>query len=428
MRMIRLFFYISIFCFLLSGTIHGQTTKEEVLSNNDFAGGVYCGYRYSNNGVTHAPKGYRAFYISHYGRHGSRWLTSSHYYEDPLSILEKAHSESNLTFKGERLYSQVKIIFWDAEGRYGALTRKGTEEQKGIAERMYHSFPEVFSTRGNRECNIYSRSTTVPRCIMSMAAFNERLKELNPDIVMDSEAVGRNLYLNNHIANPTVTQDSLDDMYEKFFNEHFDAKRFLETIFISDIASQKYVTNPFRFIFDLYSMAGDVQDTDLKLSLWDIFTNDEIFVLWQTGNLRMYYICGPSAINGEASRNSAKLLLRNIIGCADEAIKSGNISADLRFGHDVYTIPLLALMDIDGMNTVESDPEKVYQVWSDFKVSPMGVNLQLIFYKTRKSDDVLIKILHCEKEVNIPVKTDCAPYYHWKDVKTYYEQKLADIN
>ncbi|MEN6446053.1 MAG: hypothetical protein ABFC98_08465, partial [Candidatus Cloacimonas sp.] len=90
-----------------------------------------------------------------------------------------------------------------------------------------------------------------------------------------------------------------------------------------------------------------------------------------------------------------------------------------------YIIPLLALMDIKGMNVQESDPEKVYQVWSDFKVSPMGANLQLIFYRNDKTGDIIVKLLHCEKEVEIPVTTDIAPYYHWKDIKAYYEKKLA---
>jgi hypothetical protein len=123
--------------------------------------------------------------------------------------------------------------------------------------------------------------------------------------------------------------------------------------------------------------------------------------------------------------DSSKNLLRNILDCADNAIKNGNISADLRFGHDSYIIPLLALMDVKGMNVKESDPEKVYQVWSDFKVSPMGANLQLIFYRNDKTGDIILKLLHCEKEVEIPVATDIAPYYHWKDFKAYYQNKLA---
>ena len=68
------------------------------------------------------------------------------------------------------------------------------------------------------------------------------------------------------------------------------------------------------------------------------------------------------------------------------------------------------------MNVQELDPEKVYMAWSNFKASPMGSNLQIIFY-SNDNDDVLVKFLHCEKETTIPVKTDIAPYYHWKDYR-----------
>ena len=29
-----------------------------------------------------------------------------------------------------------------------------------------------------------------------------------------------------------------------------------------------------------------------------------------------------------------------------------------------------------------------------------------------------------KKETKLPVKTDVAPYYHWKDVESYYREKL----
>ena len=35
---------------------------------------VYYAYTYDNPARTPAPEGYEPFYISHYGRHGSRWL------------------------------------------------------------------------------------------------------------------------------------------------------------------------------------------------------------------------------------------------------------------------------------------------------------------------------------------------------------------
>ena len=46
---------------------------------------------------------------------------------------------------------------------------------------------------------------------------------------------------------------------------------------------------------------------------------------------------------------------------------------------------------------------------------------------THLSDDILVKFMHCEKEVTIPVETDIAPFYHWKDVETYYRHLLHKL-
>jgi hypothetical protein len=43
---------------------------------------------------------------------------------------------------------------------------------------------------------------------------------------------------------------------------------------------------------------------------------------------------------------------------------------------------------------------------------------------TKLGKDVLVKVLLNEEEASLPLQTDCAPYYHWKDFKAYYLNKL----
>jgi hypothetical protein len=38
--------------------------------------------------------------------------------------------------------------------------------------------------------------------------------------------------------------------------------------------------------------------------------------------------------------------------------------------------------------------------------------------------DVLFKVLLNEEEARLPIQTDCAPYYHWNDFRTYCLDKL----
>jgi hypothetical protein len=408
-----------IFSLLLPGLLQAQTTREEFLSNIQHAGGVLQSYIFVKTPLTPPPAGYEPCYISHYGRHGSRWLTSANTYNRPAEILREAAQAGKLTNLGTTVYERIKIIAADADKRYGDLSNLGVIEHKAIAERMYHAYPEVFSTKNGRACTIYSRSTTVPRCIISMAANNERLKELDPKITIIREATNRNSYLNT--AYKTAGKDSIEALYLDFMNRHFNTKLFLSTLISDTLYVREHIRKPAEFVLDLFEIAGDLQDLDhLSLSLYDIFSQDDIFTLWQTFNIERY-----SDFTSKEAKVSASYILENILDCAERALEEGYPSADLRFGHDSYISPLLALMNVNLLYDQKPDPESIYKVWSDFKVTPMATSLQLIFYRNSQTGDVLVKLLHCEKEAKIPVPSEIAPYYHWKDFAAYYRQLIG---
>ena len=63
---------------MLVGTgVHAQQTAREEIAQNPFLSGSnhldYDNYP-ATTPLTKAPKGYEPFYMSHYGRHGARWL------------------------------------------------------------------------------------------------------------------------------------------------------------------------------------------------------------------------------------------------------------------------------------------------------------------------------------------------------------------
>ena len=58
----------------------------------------------------------------------------------------------------------------------------------------------------------------------------------------------------------------------------------------------------------------------------------------------------------------------------------------------------------------------------------MAANIQIIFFKSRKDNDILVKVLLQEKEKHIPVKTDMWPYYHWDDVRAYYLDLMNNVS
>lgn len=155
----------------------------------------------------------------------------------------------------------------------------------------------------------------------------------------------------------------------------------------------------------------------------NLFTAQEIFDLWQCINYHFYVRNANHAEGRMLVKNNARPLVRNIIESAEEAIRNNDVAATIRFGHDGNLMPLLALLQVENFGIAVSDPYEVYKVWTDFKVSPMGANLQLLFFKN-KHNDIIVRFRHNERDVHIPVKTDNFPFYSWSYVKEYMESLL----
>ena len=96
-------------------------------------------------------------------------------------MLNKAKEQEALTELGKEIQVIVDDIATRSRGREAELSVQGVNEHRGIAERMYRSFPKLFK---GKSAFVESRSSDYPRCILSMAAFNERLKELNPELTI----------------------------------------------------------------------------------------------------------------------------------------------------------------------------------------------------------------------------------------------------
>jgi hypothetical protein len=406
-------------------TASAQSTKQQTLEDLNRTGSLYYSYgNFERVAQTPAPEGYVPFYLSHYGRHGSRWHASKSVYEHPLKVLTAAHEAGTLTKLGEDLYKRVVVIAEDARGRCGDLSPRGTAEHRGIAERMYYSFPEIFSTADGHTCNIRSRATLVPRCILSMAAANERLKELNPQLNIKRESSKRNeSYMSHRPASDSIAK-IVRPRISKLREQICSTDRLMKSLFKKpkELSERERL----ELMVDLFSIASIMQDVDyLNYSLYDIFTTDELYTLYSVRNYQMYTEVGPSAEFGDGPKSDACNLLQNFVDEADEAIATGELSASLRYGHDVYVIPLVSLMSVENCDTSESDFDKVNSVWSCWIVSPMATNIQWVFYKRPGSDDVLVKFLFNEREVNVGLKSDIAPYYHWSEVRDYFKQRIA---
>lgn len=413
---------LAIFCL----GVKAQTTFEEIRADLNKAGGVYLAYPTVETKQTPAPKGYKPFYVSHYGRHGSRYLLSDRDYQWIIQLMEKAETVNGLTPLGHDVLKRLNMVWEEAQGRAGDLTPLGVRQHQGIAERMSKNFPEVF--RGKR--HVSARSTVVYRCAMSMVAFGDRLKQLNPQLDMSYEMSEKYMsYLNYHSARSNAFTHGKKgpwvEEYRKFEEAQVHPDRLVSTLF-SNADFIRCEVNPSELMWGLYWIAVDMQDMETPVSFFDLFTAKEMFDLWQCVNYRFYMgNANPLASNGIVMAN-AKSLVENILESADAAIKDRSIAATLRFGHDGNVIPLLALLQIENFDVAVAGPAEVYKHWCDFKATPMASNVQIVFFEN-KVGDILVKFMHNEKEVHVPVKTDQWPFYHWNDVKEYYQKRLSTL-
>ena len=71
--------------------------RKEIHQNIRLSASNFLAYVDPTEDLTPAPKGYEAFYLTHYGRHGSRWLIGEWEYTDAMKVLSDAHDKRVLT-------------------------------------------------------------------------------------------------------------------------------------------------------------------------------------------------------------------------------------------------------------------------------------------------------------------------------------------
>ena len=401
-----------------------QTDPDYLAAHPHATAAHFMPYPDSVPGPAPAPEGFRPFYMSHYGRHGSRYHVSSSVYRKALRVLKKSHEQQLLTPLGESLYDRVERLTADAEGRTGSLSPRGAVEHRAIAGRMVRNFPEIFAPDGGEAPRIVCRATQVPRCILSMAANNERLKELNPALrieriadIGDADTLRHTPFSNDHSKEFTSRAT-------EFIRPRLDCSRFAASVVRGDVRAlmnDEELLDFARNVYALYAIAGCSGPEDIDLD--DIFTHEELVLLWKAQNLRNYLVCSASPQYGARVVPDARPLLRDIIRRADAALAGDGPAADLRFGHDVALSPLLSLIAFDGRDVRCDDPERLHEVWCDFLVIPMAANFQMIFYRNA-AGEILVQMLHNERCGRLPIATDRFPFYRWNDVRDYLLTKL----
>ena len=385
---------------------------------------IYHSYEFHPVDDTPPPDGFRPFYISHYGRHGSRRLMEpvAAEMEDALMRAERAAA---LTDEGAKLLDGIRRLRVEHDGMLGELTIRGSKEHRMLAHRMVERFPAVFEGGGRVEC----RSSNVPRCLLSMANFSIGLKDAVPEVDVGFTT-------GEKVVQVIVSlPDGFDDL-RRSSREHaislarecVDAKAFLDRIVADVPARREIVKDATVFAYDVYRCASICQCLSEELgglSLYGFFTVDERCALSRCLEAEHYGMMGNSAESGAVLVREARGLLRDVVERADAAVSCG-VAADLRFGHDAGLWPLAALMGISGAGDCVSvgDVWRMCPVW---RFMSMASNLQMVFYRN-DGGDVIVKMLYNEQETAIRGMSAKGPYYRWSELRRHFLDAIEKLS
>lgn len=413
---------------LLPLAAFSQTALQEIQADIHRSASNYLAYPEPVGVVqTPAPKGYKPFYFSHYARHGSRWHIGEGDYRRPFETLKRAARQGKLTAEGQRVLTVLDSVYRMSRGRLGELTPLGALQHRGIARRMVNNFPEIFRHK-NLEVN--ARSTIVIRCILSMMNEALALQTENPTVRITSDASQHDMYYMNYEVDDRLgayrKNPEIGKAMAAYRREHLDAGRLMGVIFndaqyVADSVKSESLWN------QIFNVAANMQSLETDMDLYGLFTTEECYRKWAIDNMYWYMYYGPSHLTKGKMPFYEANLLRNILETADSCLKLPQPSATLRFGHEVVVMPLACLLELDNYGKTYYDFENLDAQWRNYKVFPMASNIQWIFYKKKGSDDILVKIMLNEHETRLPVASDVAPYYHWKDVEAYYRAKLDNF-
>ena len=406
---------------------NGQTVAEELQADVNRAAGTFYALPVSKMPKdTPAPDGKKPFYINHYSCPGSYYHETRALYEEPYAVFAKADSLGKLTKLGKEVLQRLALMRQDARDRTGELTSKGALQTRELTRQLALRFPDMFTPKG-----YYSgRSIVQNNCILSVEEAIVQLSSMfQPLLTRVTVSHREDRFMTP--KDPKLEAQCWDSLttarYDRFLALNTGNARLMESLF----TDQNFVVNnvdPEMLSRQLFVLAGSIQHTDLSghITLYDLFTTSEIRSHWKKLNAKYYIQNGACTLNGGTQPFLQRATLRNMIHMGDSALKRYNPLVHLRYTNENVVMALACLMELDNCGLQTDNLEGLGDLgWVNYRIAPLGGSIAMIHYRSERNDpDVLVKVLLNGNEARLPIETDCAPYYHWDDVKRYYLRKL----
>ncbi len=371
--------------------------------------------------LSKAPGGYKPFYISHYGRHGSRYAWNDDTYTLIRDVFKKAEEKDVLTPYGKE-FARKYMEFWEVPYiNTGDLVPLGYDQHLAIGTFVYEQFPQVFKGRKK----VDALSSTGQRCIVSMGAFNTGLMSGNPklQIRMQSDHMGMGI-----IAPPSAPRSirkkfkGQDDepkieSVSSFFQRTVNYDGILKKLF-TDYSFLEEMENGEDFMDELWELLSGYHNYVKEPLFDDLIPQDEIVKVWEAANYYSFY-------SDITARYGMIPLLKDIIEKAEASFNDPNRAAHLRFGHDYILEGLVTLLNVNNMGVIPDTPEEAKYWFQNYNI-PMAGTILFVFYKN-KQNDILFKVVLNENDATLPnLKPVQGNFYRWSDFRAYTDKIIEE--
>ena len=294
----------------------------------------------------------------------------------------------------------------------GRLTPRGAREHRAIAGRMYEKYKEVI--HGGK---VRAVSSTVPRCIVSMAAFTGELLSRDPKLDIGWDTGERFMEYCSSNDPRDVTKEAYKIILEHAAAQKPDTVTFASHVFTDADAGREAVGGSIEKLLDgTMAFAAIAGAFDLDDSLLRLYNPADLEHYQQNISLNLYLRQCNSLEFGDRRMAVPEVenFVDDVIAKADAVIGGEDATtADLRFGHDYQLLAVCSRLGIQGIAERMGAEDAVN--WPGYLFSPFAGNLQMIFYKNA-AGEVLVKFYINERETGLICLED-GPYYKWEDVK-----------
>lgn len=361
-------------CALFPSLRAGSVKAPETAAFSDCLDGTMMPYDFSQT-ESEVPwdTTYTPVFINYVARHGARFLSSSKKTGILRSRLEQARSTGRLTPAGLSFLHLVEKVDSVSDGRWGALSPLGEEEETRLGEEMAATAPQLL-----REGTVVARATYVPRVVSSMHDFCKSLSSRCP--ALDIEESDGKQY------NPLLRYFTTNGQYVEYLENG--PWRFAFATYCHDILPVEPAAKMFydvldshllqKITLDAYGVLQSLPASGLTADPAEWFTPEEFRSCWVATNLKHYYQRSTSTFSPIASE-AARPLLNALTENARKAFAgTSTTKGELYFGHAETLLPLFSLMQLPGCYAPKCLPDQVAAQWHDYAITPLGANLMMV--------------------------------------------------